>query len=73
MLADITDFRQFVLRGPSADLWKAFGGIGSDDVVVREVLAKYPNHPETAPSQCLALIDELTRLGLLMPQPRRES
>ena len=73
MLTDTGDFRQFLLSGPSADLWKGLEGIRSDDAVVQEVLAKYPDRPETAHAQCLALIDELTQLGLLIPQPRRES
>lgn len=71
-LTDIAHFRQYRLIGPSADVWNRVDGFRSDDDIVRDVLAAYPDHPETASAQCFALLDEFTQLGLLLLQLRRE-
>jgi hypothetical protein len=68
-LADVSDFRQFELTGPSAEVWSRIDGHRSDDAVVRAVLAAYPEHPDTAYAECVSLIDAMTELGLLVPRP----
>ncbi|MEY9951415.1 PqqD family protein [Leifsonia sp. EB34] len=66
-VADVSDFRQFVLNGTSGRLWQAFDGHATDDAIVERVLAAYPDHPESARADCRSLIDELLRLRLLEP------
>ena len=66
-VADVTDFRQFVLNGTSGLLWRSFDGHTSDGGIVEHVLAAFPGHPDTARADCRALIDELVRLRLLEP------
>lgn len=68
-VADISDFRQFQLVGPSAEVWNRIDGFASDDEVVRAVLACYPGHPATAYAECGAFIETMTDLGLLVHQP----
>lgn len=67
-VADVSDFRQFELSGPSAEVWSRIDGYASDDEVVRAVLARYPEHPDTAYGECLALIERLSGLGLIVVQ-----
>lgn len=71
-VADTSDFRQFELAGPSAEVWSRIDGFASDDEVVRAVLATYPEHPDTAFAECVSLIETMTGLGLLVPQPDTE-
>jgi hypothetical protein len=72
VLADADDFRRFELSGTSAQLWRRFDGHRSDAAVIAEVIALYPDHPETAAHDCATLITELDRLGVLestRPEP----
>ncbi|MEN2739789.1 PqqD family protein [Microbacterium sp. X-17] len=74
-VADVSDFRQFVLNGTSGLLWRSFDGHSTDDAIVERVLDTYPDHPESARADCRALIDELLRLRLLEltdPHPDNE-
>lgn len=66
-VADISDFRQFVLNGTSGLLWQSFDGHATDDAIVEHVLGRYPDHPESARADCRSLIDELLLLRLLEP------
>lgn len=66
-VADVTDFRQFVLNGTSGMLWRSFDGHTSDDAIIEHVLDAFPGHPDTARTDCRTLIDELVRLRLLEP------
>lgn len=68
-LTDIVTFQQYLLEGPSAEIWRRIDGFGSDDEVVRAVLASYPEHPATAYAECIAFIDTMTDTGLLVHQP----
>ncbi len=66
-VADVSDFRQFVLNGTSGLLWQSFDGHATDDAIVDRVLGSYPDHPESARADCRSLIDELLRLRLIEP------
>lgn len=68
-VADISDFQQYELVGPSAEVWNRIDGFASDEEVVRAVLECYPEHPVTAYAECGAFIDRMTDLGLLVQQP----
>lgn len=68
-MADVSDFRQFELAGPSAEVWSRIDGFASDDEVVRAVLARYPEHPDSAYAECVSLIETMAGLGLLIHQP----
>ncbi|MFB9749247.1 PqqD family protein [Leifsonia shinshuensis] len=71
-VADVTDFRQFVLTGTSGALWRSFDGHAPDGELVDRLLAAYPGHPASARAECRALIDELVTLRLLEPTHRPE-
>jgi hypothetical protein len=66
-VADVGDFRQFVLNGSSGLLWQSFDGHATDDAIVEQVLDSFPDHPESARADCRSLIGELLRLRLLEP------
>ena len=66
-VADVSDFRQFVLNGTCGLLWQSFDGHATDDAIVEHVLGLYPDHPESARADCRSLIDELLLLRLLEP------
>ncbi len=68
-MADVSDFRQFELAGPSAEVWSRIDGFASDDEVVRAVLACYPEHPDSAYAECVSLIETMAGLGLLVHRP----
>lgn len=68
-VADVSDFRQFVLNGTSGLLWQSFDGHTTDEAIVEHVLGSYPDHPASARADCRSLIDELLRLRLLEPTP----
>ncbi|MFE4470876.1 PqqD family protein [Leifsonia sp. NPDC056824] len=66
-VADVSDFRQFVLNGTSGLLWQSFDGHTTDEAIVEQVLDAFPDHPDSARADCRSLIDELLRLRLLEP------
>ncbi|MCI0157474.1 PqqD family protein [Leifsonia shinshuensis] len=68
-MADVSDFRQFELTGPSAEVWSRIDGFASDDEVVRAVLDCYPEHPDSAYAECVSLIETMASLELLVHQP----